>query len=454
MHLGDTIVAIATAISPAQGSIGIVRLSGVQAQSIAQKLFHAKGKQRWESHRVLYGEVRDPHTGELVDEVLLLPMLAPRSYTREDVVEFHCHGGIICVQRVLSLCLQLGARLALAGEFTTRAFLNGRIDLTQAEAIQDLIAAKSNTSAQMALSQLGGKLKQSIRELRQGCIEILAEIEAHIDFVDDLPELDPQPIKAKILATLDRCRQLLNTSTQGRILREGIKIAIVGRPNVGKSSLLNAWSKSDRAIVTDLPGTTRDIIDSYLVVQGMPVQILDTAGIRETDNLVEEIGIQRSQQAALTATLVLLVLDGQQGWTEGDRAIYELVKGKPLIFVVNKSDIAPADIALPVAGAVVRTSALHSWGIEELEEKIWAVLGTTPLDLSGSEYAINQRQQACLTRAVAALDNLLQTIEANLPLDFWTIDLRQAIHSLGEITGDSITENLLDEIFSRFCIGK
>src|SRR4028118_1232819 len=340
---GGTIAAIATAIVPQQGSVGIVRVSGSAALKIAHTLFHTPGRQAWETHRILYGYIRDPQTQQLVDEALLLIMKAPRSYTREDVVEFHCHGGIMAVQQVLQLCLEHGARLAQPGEFSLRAFLNGRLDLTQAESISDLVGAKSPAAAQSALAGLQGKLAQPIRKLRATCLDVLAEIEARIDFEEDLPPLDEAKTCLEINHILAELSTILATADRGELLRSGLKVAIVGRPNVGKSSLLNAWSRSDRAIVTDLPGTTRDVVESQLVVGGIPVQVLDTAGIRETEDKVEKIGVERSRAAAKQADLVLLTIDAESGWTEEDSEIYEQVKDRQLIIIINKIDLVRSE---------------------------------------------------------------------------------------------------------------
>ncbi|MEM1308533.1 MAG: tRNA uridine-5-carboxymethylaminomethyl(34) synthesis GTPase MnmE [Cyanobacteria bacterium P01_H01_bin.153] len=454
---GETIAAIATAIVPQQGSVGIVRLSGATAAAIARQIFHAPGQQPWESHRILYGYIRHPQTQQTLDEALLLLMGAPRSYTREDVVEFHCHGGMMAVQQVLQLCLAQGARLAAPGEFTLRAFLNGRLDLTQAESIADLVGAQSPQAAQTALAGVQGKLTVPIRELRAACLDILAEVEARIDFEDDLPPLDEAAIAAQLEQVLASVSQILATAHQGELLRSGLKVAIVGRPNVGKSSLLNAWSRSDRAIVTDLPGTTRDVVESQLVVGGIPIQVLDTAGIRESSDQVEKIGIERSQAAAQSADLVLFTLDGQQGWTPADDQLYQLICQRSLILVVNKTDLL-ADNRFPILPAIdvpiVRTAAAFNQGIEALEATILATVEGDRLQASDLKITVNQRQAAALTRAQAALQQVAITITNQLPLDFWTIDLRAAVHALGEVTGEEITESMLDEIFSRFCIGK
>ncbi|MEG4284343.1 tRNA uridine-5-carboxymethylaminomethyl(34) synthesis GTPase MnmE [Microcoleus sp. A006_D1] len=454
---GGTIAAIATAIVPQQGSVGIVRLSGDCALKIAETLFRAPGRQIWESHRILYGHIRRPKTQELVDEALLLIMKAPRSFTREDVVEFHCHGGIMAVQQVLQLCLENGARLAAPGEFSLRAFLNGRLDLTQAESISDLVGAKSPAAAQSALAGLQGKLAQPIRQLRTTCLDVLAEIEARIDFEEDLPPLDEAKTCWEINHILAELSTILATADRGELLRSGLKVAIVGRPNVGKSSLLNAWSKSDRAIVTDLPGTTRDVVESQLVVGGIPVQVLDTAGIRETEDKVEKIGVERSRAAAKQADLVLLTIDAESGWTEDDAEIYEQVKHRQLIIIINKIDLVKTTPELPFPSEnhpIVVAAAALDRGIEDLETAILDAVSGGNLQAANSDLAINQRQAAALTRAKISLEQCTDTISNKLPLDFWTIDLRGAIQALGEVTGEEVTESVLDRIFSRFCIGK
>ncbi|MEG4021348.1 tRNA uridine-5-carboxymethylaminomethyl(34) synthesis GTPase MnmE [Microcoleus sp. S13C4] len=454
---GGTIAAIATAIVPQQGSVGIVRVSGSAALKIAETLFRAPGRQIWESHRILYGHIRRPKTQELVDEALLLIMKAPRSFTREDVVEFHCHGGIMAVQQVLQLCLENGARLAQPGEFSLRAFLNGRLDLTQAESISDLVGAKSPAAAQSALAGLQGKLAQPIRQLRTTCLDVLAEIEARIDFEEDLPPLDEGKTSLEINHVLDELSTILATADRGELLRTGLKVAIVGRPNVGKSSLLNAWSRSDRAIVTELPGTTRDVVESQLVVGGIPVQVLDTAGIRETEDKVEKIGVERSRAAAKQADLVLLTIDAESGWTEEDSEIYEQVKHRPLIIIINKIDLVKTIPHLPFPPEIhriVTAAAALDRGIEDLETAILDAVSGGDLQAANSDLAINQRQAAALTKAKISLEQCTDTISNKLPLDFWTIDLRGAIQALGEVTGEEVTESVLDRIFSRFCIGK
>jgi tRNA modification GTPase len=399
---GETIAAIATAVVPQQGSVGIVRMSGKDALAIAHTLFHSPGRQAWETHRILYGYVSHPQTQQVVDEALLLIMQAPRSYTREDVVEFHCHGGIIPVQQVLQLCIEQGARLAQPGEFTLRAFLNGRLDLTQAESIADLVGSRSPQAAQAALAGLQGKLAVPIRQLRATCLDILAEIEARIDFEEDLPPLDEAAVVAQIEQVLAEVTRILATADQGELLRTGLKVAIVGRPNVGKSSLLNAWSRSDRAIVTPLPGTTRDVVESQLVVGGIPVQVLDTAGIRETADQVEKIGVERSRRAAQAADLVLLTIDASTGWTAADQEIYQQVQHRPLILVINKIDLveegerntlqSKIQVALKAQQrcdpkSQILAAAAHNEGIDALEKAILEAVHTGNLKAADLDLA-------------------------------------------------------------------
>jgi tRNA modification GTPase len=456
MQIG-TIVAIATAVVPQQGSVGIVRLSGADAVAIARQIFHTPGRQEWESHRILYGYVRHPQTGATIDEALLLVMLAPRSYTREDVIEIHSHGGIMLVQQILQLCVACGAKVAEAGEFTLRAFLNGRIDLTQAESISDLVGALSPAAAQTAIAGLQGKLRQPIGQLRDRALDLLAEIEARIDFEEDLPPLDLPDVTAKLVTLAAEIGRIVATADRGELLRSGLKVAILGRPNVGKSSLLNAWSRSDRAIVTPLPGTTRDVVESRLVVGGIPVQVLDTAGIRDTSDVVEQIGVARSRAAAQAADLVLLTIDAQIGWTEAETEIYAQIAPITTIAVINKIDLVDRlpQLDLPSGiSAVVETAAAIDLGIDRLESTILDIIAGGKLVAANIDIAINQRQAAALIRSQTALQQVLITIEGQLPLDFWTIDLREAIRALGEVTGEDVTESVLDRIFSRFCIGK
>ncbi|NJK59981.1 MAG: tRNA uridine-5-carboxymethylaminomethyl(34) synthesis GTPase MnmE [Oscillatoriales cyanobacterium SM2_1_8] len=455
----DTIAAIATAVVPQQGSVAIVRMSGPDSLAIARQMFRVAGRQMWESHRVLYGWIVDPRGPEL-DEALVLWMQGPRSYTREDVVEFHCHGGIAVVQEVLRVCGALGARLAEPGEFTLRAFLNGRIDLTQAEGILDLVGARTDRAARMALAAVRGKLAQTLQSLRDRCSDVLAEIEARLDFAEDLPPLDPSAIAQAVAALQQEAEGLLATADRGACLRRGLKVAIVGQPNAGKSSLLNAWSRTDRAIVTPLPGTTRDVVDSHLTVGGLPVQVLDTAGLREADDEIERLGIARSRQALLTADLVLLVVDARQGWTPADAGILQEIGDRPVMVVLNKTDLAdPEPIretvpSAPNLQAVLPMVAAQGVGLEALEAAILHHVGLGRLPAADLEIAVNERQQAGLAQAVAALERSQGAIAAGLPPDFWSIDLRAAQKALGELTGEDAVESVLDRIFQRFCLGK
>jgi len=456
----DTIAAIATAVAPGQGSVAIVRLSGPRAEAIGRRLFQAPGQQEWASHRVLYGHVVEPKSGERLDEALLLLMRAPRSFTREDVVELHCHGGLVAVRRVLKAVLAAGARLAAPGEFSQRAFLNGRLDLTRAEAIAEMIGARGQRAAQLAMAGLEGGLQRRITALRERLLDQLAELEARLDFEEDLPPLQPEAVIQGLQGVRAELQELVREAEQGQRLREGLRVAIVGRPNVGKSTLLNRLSRQDRAIVTDLPGTTRDLLESELVLEGVPLTLVDTAGIHATDDLVEQLGIGRSQAALAAADAVLLVFDVASGWGPADQRVRELVPaGVPLLLVGNQCDRCGLEAGVVEAGAVeggapaqVLISALNGAGETELGQMLLQCCGASASE--GLQVALNDRQRQLAAAAAESLQRSLEAAADGLPWDFWTIDLAAAAATLGEITGETVTEAVLDRVFSRFCIGK
>ena len=451
----DTIAAIATAVAPGQGSVAIVRLSGPQAEAIGRRLFQSPGQQEWASHRVLYGHVVEPNSGERLDEALLLLMRAPRSFTREDVVELHCHGGLVAVRRVLKAVLDAGARLAAAGEFSQRAFLNGRLDLTRAEAIAEMIAARGQRAAQLAMAGLEGGLQRRITALRERLLDQLAELEARLDFEEDLPPLQPEAVISALTAVRTELEALVREAEQGQRLREGLRVAIVGRPNVGKSTLLNRLSRQDRAIVTDLPGTTRDLLESELVLDGVPLTLVDTAGIHATDDLVERLGIGRSQAALAAADAVLLVFDVASGWGPADQRVRELVPaGVPMLLVGNQCDRCGLAAGAVEGGgpAQVLISALSGAGETELGQMLLQCCGASASE--GLQVALNDRQRQLAAGAAESLQRSLEAAADGLPWDFWTIDLAAAASTLGEITGETVTEAVLDRVFSRFCIGK
>ena len=442
-------------MAPGEGSVAIVRISGPQAEGIGRQLFAAPGQQSWESHRVLYGHVVDPASGERVDEALLLLMRAPRSFTRETVVELHCHGGLVAVQRVLELVLAAGARRALPGEFSQRAFLNGRLDLTRAEAISEMVTARSRQAAQLAMAGIDGGLQRRLGALRSRLLDQLAELEARVDFEEDLPPLDAVAVVAELEAVRAELEQLVAEARQGELLREGLRVAIVGRPNVGKSSLLNLLSRRERAIVTDLPGTTRDLLESELVLEGVPLTLLDTAGIRPTSDRVEQLGIARSREALAAADAVLLLFDLTVGWTPEDDELRQLVPdGAVLLLAGNKLDVAGQVVGdqAGLAPAHLAFSALTGAGRDQLVAELLRRCGARPLE--GAQVALNARQRDLAAAAALSLGASLEAAAQQLPWDFWTIDLRAAVRALGEIPGETVSEAVLDRVFSRFCIGK
>ena len=447
--VSETIAAVATAVAPGQGGIAVIRLSGPDAQRAVRDITSFPGAQPWESHRVLYGHVMAADCLERLDEVLVLLMQAPRSFTAEDVVEIHCHGGVMAVQRVLSRVLeQPGVRRALPGEFSQRAVLNGRLDLTRAEAIGDLVAARSQRAAQLAMAGVDGGIQRRIEGLRECLLDQLSELEARVDFEDDLPALDGQALLMVLQSVRDELLQLIADGERSAALHQGLRVALVGRPNVGKSSLLNRLSRRERAIVTDLPGTTRDLLESEIVLEGVPITLLDTAGIRSTTDAVEQLGIARSHDALASADLVVLLFDLTDGWTEDDQALRQQIPADvPYLLVGNKADLSDAE-----AAADVHLSAVTGAGEAELVQALLERCGA--LSDGSLLLALNQRQVDLARAAAAALQRSEQVAADGLPWDFWTIDLRQAIHSLGEITGEELTESVLDRIFSRFCIGK
>ena len=447
--VSQTIAAVATAVAPGQGGIAVIRLSGPDAQRAVRDITSFPGAQPWESHRVLYGHVMAADGLERLDEVLVLLMQAPRSFTAEDVVEIHCHGGVMAVQRVLSRVLeQPGVRRALPGEFSQRAVLNGRLDLTRAEAIGDLVAARSQRAAQLAMAGVDGGIQRRIEQLRERLLDQLSELEARVDFEDDLPALDGQALLMVLQSVRDDLLQLVADGERGAALHQGLRVALVGRPNVGKSSLLNRLSRRERAIVTDLPGTTRDLLESEIVLEGVPITLLDTAGIRSTTDAVEQLGIARSHDALASADLVVLLFDLTDGWTEDDQALRQQIPADvPYLLVGNKADLSDA-----AAAADVHLSAVTGAGEAELVQALLERCGA--LSDGSLLLALNQRQADLARAAAAALERSEQVAADGLPWDFWTIDLRQAIHNLGEITGEELTESVLDRIFSRFCIGK
>lgn len=455
----DTIAAIST--PPGEGAISIVRMSGEEAVSIAQKVFSGKDLTQAKSHTINYGHIVDPKTHEEIDEVMVSLMLAPKTFTREDVVEINCHGGIVATNRILQLLLVNGARLAEPGEFTKRAFLHGRIDLTQAESVMDLIRAKTDRSMKIALNQLDGNLSHLIDSLRKDILDVLAQVEVNIDYpeYDDVEEMTTKLLREKAIEIKQRIEQLLKTASQGKIMREGLATALVGRPNVGKSSLLNYLLHEDKAIVTDVAGTTRDVIEEYVNVSGVPLKLIDTAGIRETDDKVEKIGVERSKKAIEQSDLVLLVLNAAESLTKEDLELIRLTNDKKRIIILNKTDLEEKldrkELAKISENApVYATSILKNEGVEALEEAISKLFFNGIENSQSTVMVTNARHIALLKKAQNSLDSVLEGISSGMPVDLVQIDMTEAWNLLGEITGESYEDELLDQLFSQFCLGK
>jgi len=454
----DTIAAISTPLG--EGGIGIIRLSGSEAISIVSKIFHSLrgiNLSDVKTHTIHYGFIIDPATGEKIDEVLVTVMRAPHTYTREDVVEINCHAGFITLKRVLDLVIEYGARLAEPGEFTKRAFLRGRIDLSQAESVIDLIRAKTEQAQKIALEHLSGRLSQKINELRDSLMKVCAHVEAYIDFPEEeIDGMTAEEIIGEISRIKNEIKYLIDGYEEGKIYREGLTTAIVGKPNVGKSSLLNALLMKDRAIVTEIPGTTRDIIEEYVNIKGMPLKIVDTAGIRQAHDLVEAEGIKRTLRAVEVAELVLLVLDSSRPINSLDEEIINRISGKKVIVVVNKKDIKNKEFQLPESledKPMVEISALTGEGIEELKELIFNTTITGRYVQEGLVVTKLRHKQA-LDKALDALNNAINSFKENEPLEITAMFLREGLSFLGQIVGAVTTEEILDLIFSEFCIGK
>ena len=459
MFIDDTIAAIATA--PGEGGIGIIRISGEKSLQVANSIFKSiSGKkiEEYNTRTLIYGHIVD--NDKVIDEVLVAFMKGPNSYTTEDVIEINCHGGFISVKKILELILSKDVRLADQGEFTKRAFLNGRIDLAQAEAIIDVINAKTDMAHTVAQSQLEGSLSKKIKDLRFNVTEILAQITVSLDFPDeDVEHITYNALKEKTIDLQKEINKLYDTSESGKILRDGLKTVIVGKPNVGKSSLLNAILGENRAIVTDIPGTTRDVIEEFVNIKGIPLKIVDTAGIRETEDVVERIGVEKSREFFSAADLSIVVLDSSRSLDPEDMEILESVQPNKTIVLLNKTDLDRVidldKIKEYIAEEnVIEISALQHEGIEKIHDKIEEMVFAGTVRNSSDLVVTNSRHKDALYKAKQSIEDALNAIESYMPLDFVEVDFKNIWDYLGYINGDTVTEDLLDTIFSNFCIGK
>ena len=450
----DTIVAISTASGV--GALSIIRLSGSKALEVASKIFKGKDLKKVASHTINHGYIIDKNRN-IIDEVLVSVMLAPKTYTMEDIVEINTHVGIASTNKVLELCLVNGARLAQPGEFTKRAFLNGRIDLTEAEAIEDVINSSTDKSLILSMNQLTGSLKNLITETRKDIMGLIANIEVNIDYpeYEDAEDITLKRLKEKLLPIKSKLEELLKNSNDAKIIKDGINICMIGRPNVGKSSLLNTFLEEDKAIVTDIAGTTRDIVEGETIINGIKINFLDTAGIRETANVVEKIGVDKSKKIINTADLIILVLNNNEKLTPDDLELLDLVKDKNYIIFVNKNDL-PANIDLPIGKYtnVVYGNTLTTAGIKELKEMITTIFNLEKINTNDPTYITNARHKALIEVALNYLNSALENIDNGYSVDMLEIDIRACWDTLGEIIGATYKDELLDELFSNFCLGK
>jgi len=453
----DTIAAIATPMGV--GGVGVIRISGQMARPVLYDLFIPSNGSSSDSHHMVHGWLIDPATRDRIDEIMACYMGAPKTFTGEDVVELYCHGGVAVLQKALSLVLDAGARLAHRGEFTKRAFLNGKLDLSQAEAILDLVRSQTAAGAGLAVRQLEGRLSKTLEGARTGLVVLLAELEAQIDFSDDLPELNYKALGGRIQRWVKGIGALLAGAEPARLYREGVVTAIVGKPNVGKSSLLNALLGEERAIVTREAGTTRDSIEESINVEGVPFRVIDTAGIRHPKNRVEKFGVERAQGELAAADFVLIILDGSRPLGSMDRRVLKLAGGRPGVVVLNKMDLGSRlkfGAVRGLAGGMktCRVSALYGDGLVELKKTMAVEAGIKLGGVGKDAVSINARHRQCLSRAIECMLGAAKSIKKGLPVDFITIDVKGAIVALGEVTGEQVSEEVINSIFDRFCIGK
>lgn len=459
--VNNTIAAISTSLSAS--GIGIIRISGEDAIIIADKLFVSKKNKKLieqKTHTIHYGNIINPESNEIIDEVLVSVMKEPNTYTKENIIEINCHGGVIVMQKILHLVLSNGARLAEPGEFTKRAFLSGRMDLSSAEAVIDIINAKTELSLESSVNQLKGNIYREIKNIRSKLIELIAHIEASIDYPEyDYEELGEDMVLNNLDGIKEKVSKLLNSADDGKIIREGIKTVIVGKPNVGKSSLMNALLNEDRAIVTDVAGTTRDVLEEYMNIKGIPLRIIDTAGIRETEDIVEKIGVNKSEELVQEADLVIMMLDASSDLTEEDRYIFNLIKNKKTIVLLNKIDL-PVRITEEFVNEevkntkVISTSLKDNKGLDDIEKAIKDMFLIGDINFNDNLYITNIRHKVSLENAIDSLSSVKESIEMGMPEDCWSIDLKNSYDYLGEITGDSVSDDIIHQIFSQFCLGK
>ncbi|HEI6530863.1 TPA: tRNA uridine-5-carboxymethylaminomethyl(34) synthesis GTPase MnmE [Staphylococcus aureus] len=456
----DTITSISTPMG--EGAIGIVRLSGPQAVEIADKLY--KGKHLLNdvpSHTINYGHIIDPESKEVIEEVMVSVLRAPKTFTREDIIEINCHGGILTINRVLELTMTYGARMAEPGEFTKRAFLNGRIDLSQAEAVMDFIRSKTDRASKVAMNQIEGRLSDLIKKQRQSILEILAQVEVNIDYpeYDDVEDATTEFLLEQSKEIKQEINRLLDTGAQGKIMREGLSTVIVGKPNVGKSSMLNNLIQDNKAIVTEVAGTTRDVLEEYVNVRGVPLRLVDTAGIRETEDIVEKIGVERSRKALSQADLILFVLNNNEALTQEDYTLYEVVKNEDVIVIVNKMDLEQNIVINEVKDMIgdtplIQTSMLKQEGIDELEIQIRDLFFGGEVQNQDMTYVSNSRHISLLKQARQTIQDAIDAAESGVPMDMVQIDLTRTWEILGEIIGETASDELIDQLFSQFCLGK